>query len=516
MNEPNATGSQAVTGGGTSAAPLEPPSNTSLQHTLPCPGTSSAAVLIPDAEDDTINAEAQTRVYVDAAVQCEPPGAAAAQLAAQAQDPQLAAFLLHAAPLCGEALQQNGLLDVLADELAALADEDAGQDASGHVSSRPQAAGLVEHHSFSDLVLSRNKLVAWTQWHPSRRGVAGVACTYRPLPPGEHGAQAGPSMAAARTQPGAESLSAAPTSIAEYLSPPPTGCILIWNQADAIHPEAVLQAPAEVLSFAFHPSQPHWIAAGLVTGQVALFNWQQPQQQAMGGAGPSEGPSLGGLAASRVPQGVAGNPPDLQGPTVLTAACDGQHNARRSAAVLPTHVSLPEAGHDAGVTDLQWLPGLAVGRDGKLDSIASSMEGTPCAADACTVFATTALDGRLLLWDMQITLRQRKAAVKGGPVADALRHPSCVSCVNCGIETLMLVAEEEQIDWKPALSLAATSSTKQLLLAARLCADASRGPGSFVLGGLEGDVAVVNALTVCSERKVRQLASTATCASGGS
>ncbi len=70
--------------------------------------------------------------------------------------------------------------------------------------------------------------------------------------------------------------------------------ILIWSFFDPIHPKVIfdvklhenfitrfsvffklfLEAPCDVFSFAFSPTEPHIIAAGCINGQVALWDIQ--------------------------------------------------------------------------------------------------------------------------------------------------------------------------------------------------------------------------------------------------
>jgi hypothetical protein len=372
--------------------PRRPPSD-SHQPPLPPAGPTAAA------------AETQTAVLVDAAVQCEPAVAAAAidaaELRSQLGRLQLHRFLRSATPLCEEALQQNELADFMADELAGLAEEDgAASEPGAHAAAvsagagggRSSTSGLAELQSLSDLLHSKGRSAAAVQWHPTRRGVVAVACTQPPQQQQAQQPQAGGAGALLRQA-------------------PPTGCILLWNAADAMHPEAVLEAPAEVLSFAFHPTQPQCLAAGLATGQVALFDLQQ-QQPTEAGAGAAA------QAAKSAHQHHADVPGAAAHATSSSAAGEGREEGSSGsssrAAVLPTFVSLPEACHQAAVTHLQWLPGAAVSRDGgRLEPAAAPPAATATAAGgSCSthLFSTTAADGSLLVWDMRISTRQRKAA----------------------------------------------------------------------------------------------------------
>ena len=463
----------------------------------------------------------QTAVLVDAAVQCEALPAAASESAVLAEllQPQLARFLRSAAPLCEQALQQNELVDVLVDELDALAAEEGEGPRGGGASAASAGAGLSELAALSDLSHSKGRVLAALQWHPTRRGVVGVACAQQQQ-----------------------------AQLLLQQEEQDVGTLLLWSAADATRPEAVLQAPAQVLAFAFHPSQPHWVAAGLATGQVALFNLQQPGD---GSSGEPAGAADGRATAAAGGDGGSGITAAAKAPILQAATSPGGGAAKlgaaaaAAAALQPVFVSLPEASHQAAVTDLQWLPGLAVTREGKLVEGSGAPAGAPSEAagisaaaaatttTATALFATTASDGALLVWDMRISARHQRlkaaaaaaAATKG---SDGSKGGSCDGkrwwCVWGGGGVRGVLAhfvssppkthptsphpcspEEEQLEWKPALHLAAASSMKQPLLATRMCcchvaaAEASSGGGGggsggcFLLGSLEGEVAAVDA-----------------------
>lgn len=349
------------------------------------PGASST---LSDSDDHgPVSAETNTPLSCDAAAQTEAPAADAATVAAQLRAPALAAFLRRAAPRCEEALQKNELADPLLDALAALVDEEAGDAGPGggtststHTGTASSGAGLVEHLSFSDLLRSKGRPLAAACFHPARRGVVAVAVAV--------------GGSDSMLQPGGRQPAAGPHGgLLTHQAQP--GCILVWSHGDAIHPEAVLHAPVEVTALAWHPTQQHCLAAGLATGQVALFGLQQQPGTAANGAataGPPGGTAAGGRAA------------------------EGSQEGSLTAELQPLHLSMPEASHQAAVADLHWLPGVALSRDGRLEAVAPHSEGTagPAgAADGCTLFATTAADGALLCWDMRISARHRKQAAKG-------------------------------------------------------------------------------------------------------
>jgi hypothetical protein len=235
--------------------------------------------------------------------------------------------------------------------------EDDAHDGGGSVADK-----VAVHQSFTDVLHSKGRALPTVQWHPTRKGVMAVACA-EPLNLTERAQRAG--------------------------QPPPTA-ILLWDYRDTIHPEAVLQAPADVFTFAFNPASPQWVAAGCLGGQVALWNLdnlaQQRQQAArLQLAGSGSGAGIGVASGSR------------RGTTEQVVAVEGAEASvpfLKANVLQPAYVSMLDASHQACVADLLWLPGLAATRDGRLEPAASPGE--------CFLFATTAMDGKVLVWDMRI------------------------------------------------------------------------------------------------------------------
>lgn len=279
------------------------------------------------------------------ATQWAPLALSAAERHQAQRSSALAAFLEGpAATLLRDALQQNELADVFEDDLAALAEEDSapGNKLENVIS---------EYQSFTDLTYSKSKVVSAVDWQPGSRGVVAVACTERLSFDG-------------RLQ-GAGSVG--------------TSAVLVWNFADPIHPQLVLESPADVMAFKFNPRRPDLVAGGMYNGQVAL--WDTRKVEKRGGK-----------------QDALATADEDQGALVSVCVC--------------SRLSGVESSHKMPITDLAWLPGdMEVGRGGRTS--ASSTGETAC-------FATLAADGRLLFWDCRVDApgsrvpsRQSK---KGDPV----------------------------------------------------------------------------------------------------
>ncbi|KAK9826349.1 hypothetical protein WJX81_000804 [Elliptochloris bilobata] len=158
--------------------------------------------------------------------------------------PEFADFLARIRPRWEAALAENAAVNILEDDLAALADED------GPSGGRAKAS-LSELQSFTDLAYSKGRSVAALQWLPHRKGVVAVAC-----------------------------IEVAPTDTAVH-------GVLLWSFRDPIRPELVLECQVEDLtvilqvgSFQINPAMPHLVAGGCITGQVVLWDASGAEAQA--------------------------------------------------------------------------------------------------------------------------------------------------------------------------------------------------------------------------------------------
>ena len=58
----------------------------------------------------------------------------------------------------------------------------------------------------------------------------------------------------------------------DFYAQPDEGMICLFSLKNCSHPEFTLTVPAGVLSIDFHPKYPHILVAGMVDGNVAVFN----------------------------------------------------------------------------------------------------------------------------------------------------------------------------------------------------------------------------------------------------
>jgi len=228
--------------------------------------------------------------------------------------------------LTEEALQQNEAFDIFENEFAALADDDS---APGNKSENV----ITEYQSFTDLTYSKGKLVSCIDWMTVRKGEVAVACS-EPLSFEERVEASG------RMQPSA---------------------ILIWNFIDPIHPQYVLESPMDVFCFQFNPVNQNLVAAGLLNGQVVLWDTSSMQEQVR----KKEKKSDGDDSVEKV-----------------IPVCKHLHASE-----------LPDS-HTTTVTDLKWLGAeIEVTNKGKVGQNKSG---------ECNFFATTSPDGKVMFWDIRV------------------------------------------------------------------------------------------------------------------
>lgn len=216
----------------------------------------------------------------------------AAACEAVEQSPEFTAFLKSVRGLYEVALQQNETVDIVEDDFAALAEEEAGL---GNKSD----SDLRELQSFSHLNYCAGRIIAATDWQPVPRAlVVAVSCAQR-LNFEERVLVSGKVH---------------------------TGYVLLWSFADPITPQFVLHAPGDVFAFKFCPSNPDIVVGGVTSGQVVVWDLAKARTAAI---------------ELRAITGDEATP---------------EEGGSRSIMVKPMYVSAVDASHRATVTDVAWLP----------------------------------------------------------------------------------------------------------------------------------------------------------------
>lgn len=268
---------------------------------------------------------------VNSALQYEPIVMDAKKRQEEMDAEKMQVFLQRMLPLVEQALQQNETLDIFLDPFAVLNEEDP-------TLSNKNENAIKELRSFTDLVYSKNKTLPAIDWHPKKNGVVAVA--------------------AAANVNFARRL--------DLLDKIDSSFILIWNFVDLIHPQVMLEAPQDVLTLRFNPSQPHIIAGGLYNGQVLVWDFSKAEHLI------SKGKSKSSSKASSSNQDEA---------------------QKQLPPVKPVYVSYIDASHRRPVGDLLWLPaGMEVNNRGHL---------VPATDPNVNQFVTIAGDGQVSFWDLR-------------------------------------------------------------------------------------------------------------------
>lgn len=247
---------------------------------------------------------------------------------------EISNFVSDVVPRFELALQQNEIMDVFHIDWLHLGDADDtfGSKADNH---------LKEYQSFTDLQFSKEKQITCIQWHPSIKGVVAVAV--------------------------AEKLTFDERidNAAKIIMTP--SLILIWSFTDPIHPQLLLEAPDDIHSFMFSPSDPNIIAGGCQNGQLVLWDIS--------------------AHADRLKQPRGGN--RNKKATVLPGFEDP--NALKTPIVRYCAVSSIDNSHHAPVTDIMWLP----------DHLEVNRMGVPQENKSfqCCQVMTCATDNCILFWD---------------------------------------------------------------------------------------------------------------------
>ena len=140
------------------------------------------------------------------------------------------------------------------------------------------------------------------------------------------------------------------------------GAVLIWDFEDPIHPRYVLEAPADVRCFQFNRSNPRLVAGGLANGRACLWDTSEMMTK---------------------------NTHERDGKNVLSC--------------VPKFVSEAPDSHVCAVTDVRWL-----GADVAVTKPRGELVRPNPPTGACGFFATTAADGKVLFWDVDVKKDAKK------------------------------------------------------------------------------------------------------------
>ncbi|OQS00410.1 hypothetical protein ACHHYP_03618 [Achlya hypogyna] len=277
---------------------------------------------------DLVDHATQTSWFraVNSALQYEPVKLPVEAREREMQSARVQTFLATVLPSMEEALQQNETLDIFLDPLQTMMEEETGGQHKTENS-------IKELRTFTDLIYSKNKTLPSIDWHPKKTGVIAVAA----------------------------STNASFSKREDATDKVEGSYVLIWNFADLIHPQLMIEAPQDVMTMRFNPTQPGIIAGGLFNGQICVWDISKAEAQM------TKKKQKGAHAAEETTKAV---PP-----------------------VKPMHTSYIDLSHRRSVADLVWLPaGLEITNRGHLVSTPDPVSHQ---------FLTVAGDGQVCFWDLR-------------------------------------------------------------------------------------------------------------------
>ncbi|XP_041359893.1 dynein intermediate chain 3, axonemal-like isoform X2 [Gigantopelta aegis] len=281
-------------------------------------------------------------------------------------------FVEEGIPRFQLALQQNEIMDVFYDDWGNLGDiDDFGSKADNH---------LKEYQSFTDLHFSKDKKITCIQWHPTIKGIVAVSVGER------------------------MNFDDRIDNAGKVIMTP--SLILIWSFTDPIHPQLLLEAPDDIDSFQFNPSDPNIIVGGCYNGQLVLWDISEYADRL------------------KAPRGGHRN----KKKDVLPGFEDP--NALKTPVIHYCAVSSIEFSHRAPITDIQWVP----------DHLEISKMGIPQEnrSQYCVQIISAAKDHSVLFWD---TRSQKPHMAKEEHAG--VKHPS-------GIPNTF---KHLDLTWKPQLKV---------------------------------------------------------------
>lgn len=247
--------------------------------------------------------------------------------------PAMCKFLTTVWPRYELALLLNAATDLYEDDFENMIEgDDIAQGSS-------KGDSIKEAYSFQDLKYSKNKMICAIDWHEEGKGTLGCAYVSK------------------QDFKGRVDQSGLVTS----------AVVLVWDFADNINPQYVLEGPADMFTFKFNPTNPEWVAAGCISGQVVLWNLQ-----------------TGRRAPATFEEQIAAD------------------NSNKAVHVdgMDFSPSLCETSHKRPITDLCWLPPeIEFGSDGFI---------APSADGQSHQIATVSGDGIVLIWDIRVKKDSRR------------------------------------------------------------------------------------------------------------
>eukprot|EP00003_Mantamonas_plastica_P023996 TRINITY_DN440_c1_g1_i1.p1 TRINITY_DN440_c1_g1~~TRINITY_DN440_c1_g1_i1.p1 ORF type:complete len:633 (-),score=221.70 TRINITY_DN440_c1_g1_i1:15-1913(-) len=179
--------------------------------------------------------------------------------------------------------------------------------------------------------------------------------------------------------------------------------ILVWNFADPIHPQYVLEAPGELSTFKINPNNPEIVVGGMMSGQVVYWELSTTESQN----------------------------DDFSEMTSAFGSTNNEESKQHSQVVKHSVVSSIDWSHKMEISDLHWLPSnMVVDSNGvlikdKQDNVHLDAETKdrdnrrrfrnikdhklpPQKEKPMNQFATVSVDGDMMFWDIRFDKETKK------------------------------------------------------------------------------------------------------------
>ncbi|GMI04564.1 hypothetical protein TrLO_g114 [Triparma laevis f. longispina] len=228
------------------------------------------------------------------------------------------------------ALQQNETVNIFTDAMAMVGDDD------GAIGSKMENQ-LKELRNFTDLDFSKGKALSCIDWHPNKKGVLAVSVC--------------------KTMSFDERVEVSGQVDVAY--------VIIWEFAEWIKPQLVLQSPQECFSFKYNPTMPNIVVGGCYSGQAIIWDLNE---------------AMADIEKKKLEKKSDKN---------------GEDNEEQQPPVQPTAMSYIDTSHKRMVADITWLqPDCQINSKGQILA--------PEHLDDKTYqFMTIAGDGQALVWDIR-------------------------------------------------------------------------------------------------------------------
>ncbi|KAI9350807.1 WD40-repeat-containing domain protein [Obelidium mucronatum] len=281
---------------------------------------------------------------INFSVQYEPQGLSEEEKKILLDTDEVIDFVKSIADSFDQVIQQNSILNIFVDDLKEIGEEEITFEKGTH-------AFLQEYQSFTDLEHSKDKSISCSDWHPTLKGVVAVSCSERVT-------------LEERIERG-------------FVVKSKQSLILIWSFHDPIHPQLILEAPEDIISFQFNPSDPHFIAGGCINGQIVLWDISEHEDKLKTNRKRSDEEGTTGSA------GGGGS-----GEEVDTAKSNDEPIIPIIKYIVSSSI---EFSHRGAITDLQWLPSnMLIAHNGDVSENPESGNRQ---------IVTCSADGQMCVWD---------------------------------------------------------------------------------------------------------------------